>query len=99
MCVFVLWDRQSLLLNRYLTTRLYQVPRLLMSGVVPLFPLCAFMAWTGKSLPLQSTVHQKCEFTFNLPTSKNAGSCICNIANPFTCTVFSVTATHKSSLL
>jgi hypothetical protein len=70
--------------------------------------------WSGTSIPpvcfhgmdreffppqVQSTVRQKCEFTFNLPTSRNASSCTCNIANPSTCTVFSVTATHKSSLL
>jgi hypothetical protein len=48
---------------------------------------------------VQSTVCQKCEVTFNLPTSRNAASCTCNIANPFSYTVFSVTATHKSSLV
>jgi len=29
-----------------LTTALHSVPRLRMSGAVPLVPLCAFMAWT-----------------------------------------------------
>jgi hypothetical protein len=70
--------------------------------------------WSGTSIPpvclhgmdreifppqVQSTVRQKCEFVFNLPTSRNTGSCTGNIANPFTCTVFSVTATHESSVL
>jgi hypothetical protein len=33
-----------------LRTYLRLVPRLRMSGAIPLLPLCALMAWTGKSL-------------------------------------------------
>ena len=33
-----------------LTTHIHLVPRLRMSGAVPLLPLYAFMAWTGKTL-------------------------------------------------
>jgi hypothetical protein len=33
-----------------LTTDLYLVPRLRMNGVIPLLPLYAFVAWTGKTL-------------------------------------------------
>jgi hypothetical protein len=33
----------------YLTTRLHLVSRLRMSGVTPLLPLYAFMAWTGEA--------------------------------------------------
>jgi len=34
-----------------LTTHLQLVPRLRMSGAIPLFPLYAFMVWTAKNLP------------------------------------------------
>jgi hypothetical protein len=37
-----------------LTTRLHLVPRLSMGGAIPLLPLHASMAWTGKTLPLSS---------------------------------------------
>jgi hypothetical protein len=35
-----------------LTTHLYMLPRLGVSRVEPLFPLFAFMVWTGTTLPL-----------------------------------------------
>jgi hypothetical protein len=40
-----------------LTSRLYLVPKLRMSGTVTIVSLCALMAWTGTSLPL---VHFLC---------------------------------------
>jgi hypothetical protein len=41
-----------------LTAHLHLVPRLRMSGAVPLLTLCAFMAWTRKTLPfLYNTNH------------------------------------------
>ena len=37
-----------------LTAHLHLVPRLRMSGAIPLLPLYAFRVWTGKTLPLIS---------------------------------------------
>jgi len=33
-----------------MTSHLHPVPRLRMSGVIPLLPLCAFMVWTGTTI-------------------------------------------------
>ena len=33
-----------------MTSHLLSVPRLRMSGSIPLLPLCAFMAWTGTTI-------------------------------------------------
>jgi hypothetical protein len=35
-----------------LVSHIHLVPRLRMSGAIPVLPLCAFNAWTGKILPL-----------------------------------------------
>ena len=42
-----------------LTTHLRLVPRLRMTGTTPLFPTHAFMAWTGKPVPLPLFSKQK----------------------------------------
>ena len=60
-----LWSVPSLLVNGYwsvfpaqsmkLTTRVRLVPRLRMSGGIPLLPLYAFVSWTGKNLLIRWT--------------------------------------------
>ena len=42
-----------------LTTQLHLAPMLRMSGAVPLLALCAFMAWTGATLPLRLFNYRK----------------------------------------
>jgi hypothetical protein len=44
------------------TVHLHVVPRLRMSGAVPLLPLCAFMVWTGQTLPVPLP-YPICSFT------------------------------------
>ena len=46
------WNCRSL----KLTTHLHLVPRLRMSGAIPLLPLYAFVAWTGKALPFYLSI-------------------------------------------
>lgn len=50
----VRWSAQSLIQKALqavkLTSCLHLVPRLMMSGDMPLLPLCSFMAWTGNTL-------------------------------------------------
>ena len=66
----VQYDPPSLLFNGYgcsfpgvqrpgemLTTRLHLLPKLRMSGAVPLFHLHGFMAWTGKNFLIFSVHH------------------------------------------
>jgi hypothetical protein len=36
----------------YLTTQVRMVPRVRMSGAIPLIPVYAFVVWTGRNLPL-----------------------------------------------
>ena len=40
-----------------LTTQIHLASRLRMSGAVPIFPLYAFMAWTGTTLPFTFLQH------------------------------------------
>jgi len=62
-CPDLLWGLRSLLFSGYqcfflgvhgqgmkLTTHIHLLPRLRMSGAVPLIPIYAFVAWTGKIL-------------------------------------------------
>jgi len=68
---------------RYSSTHSYLVPRLRINEAIPLFPLYALMAWTGKALPFMFTLH------FSLCTD-----CACSlllILCEVMCLVFTVT--------
>jgi hypothetical protein len=43
-------EKEGFVVLFYGITQLHQVPRLRMSGAMPILPLYAFMTWTGKTL-------------------------------------------------
>jgi hypothetical protein len=47
-----------------LTTHFYLIPRLRMSGAVPLLRLYTFMAWTGRTLPFTKSIVTMWPFRF-----------------------------------